>query len=361
MKIVQIVPRLPPAIDGVGDYSLNLARQLRQDFNIETHFIIGDSNWWGLSEIEGFSISKLLDRSSQTLASLLSQLSTNKILLHYVGYGYAPRGYPLWLIEGLETWSNSNTKSHKIVTMFHEIYASSWQPWTSSFWLSSKQKQLVKRLTELSDGRLTSLQEYSQIIAKLSPEKQNKVLTSPVFSNIGELTKNLILAKRKPQLVIFGGRGRRIKVYQNSLEELNLACQLLQIKEIIDIGPKTGLKLNKIINVSVREMGELDIRKISQILSESQAGFFDYNIKRLAKSTIFASYCSHGILPISPRNHNPIVDGIKAGQHYWVVDKKKESLTGIQNLQKIANNAYSWYQNHNLSAQTQVFASQFNI
>ena len=39
------VPRLPPAIDGVGDYALNLARQLRKDFNIQTHFIVGNSTW----------------------------------------------------------------------------------------------------------------------------------------------------------------------------------------------------------------------------------------------------------------------------------------------------------------------------
>ena len=33
--ITAIVPRLPPAIDGVGDYTLNLARQLRKDFNMD--------------------------------------------------------------------------------------------------------------------------------------------------------------------------------------------------------------------------------------------------------------------------------------------------------------------------------------
>ncbi len=41
--VIAIVPRLPPAIDGVGDYALNLARQLRKDFNIHTHFIVGNS------------------------------------------------------------------------------------------------------------------------------------------------------------------------------------------------------------------------------------------------------------------------------------------------------------------------------
>jgi hypothetical protein len=55
MNILQIVPRLPPAIDGVGDYALNLARQLRQDFSIHTHFLVCDPNWNGKTELEGFS------------------------------------------------------------------------------------------------------------------------------------------------------------------------------------------------------------------------------------------------------------------------------------------------------------------
>lgn len=36
--IIQIVPRLPPAIDGVGDYALNLARQLRKIINFRAFF-----------------------------------------------------------------------------------------------------------------------------------------------------------------------------------------------------------------------------------------------------------------------------------------------------------------------------------
>jgi hypothetical protein len=52
--IYQIVPRLPPLIDGVGDYSLQLARTLRENHNIDSKFIIGDPSWLGPTELEGF-------------------------------------------------------------------------------------------------------------------------------------------------------------------------------------------------------------------------------------------------------------------------------------------------------------------
>ncbi|MFM6307537.1 MAG: glycosyltransferase family 1 protein, partial [Dolichospermum sp.] len=103
--IIAIVPRLPPAIDGVGDYALNLARQLRKEFNIHTHFIVGNSTWKGASEIEGFTVSQITDNSASTLVTLLSSNDKySSILLHYVGYGYAQRGCPVWLVQGLEHW-----------------------------------------------------------------------------------------------------------------------------------------------------------------------------------------------------------------------------------------------------------------
>ncbi|HEY9599664.1 MAG TPA: hypothetical protein V6D33_18535 [Cyanophyceae cyanobacterium] len=38
MNMISTVPQLPPAIDSVGDYAFNLARQRRQDFDLDTHF-----------------------------------------------------------------------------------------------------------------------------------------------------------------------------------------------------------------------------------------------------------------------------------------------------------------------------------
>ena len=100
--VISIVPRLPKAIDGVGDYALNLARQLRKDFNIQTQFIVGNPEWKGELEIEGFSISQVIDSNSNQLTALLECDRTSPVLLHYVGYGYAKRGCPVWLVDGIQ-------------------------------------------------------------------------------------------------------------------------------------------------------------------------------------------------------------------------------------------------------------------
>ena len=39
-----------------------------------------------------------------TISYALKELEAETVLLHYSGYGYAPRGAPFWLVEGLEHW-----------------------------------------------------------------------------------------------------------------------------------------------------------------------------------------------------------------------------------------------------------------
>jgi len=139
MKILQIVPRMRPAIDGLGDYALNLALHLEKEFNIITEFLVADPFWEGGNSINSFEINKINKRNTNELIKNISDFST--IILHYVGYGYAKRGCPTWLIKALECWKRENSKN-KIITMFHEIYAESQYPWTTAFWLSYIQKKI---------------------------------------------------------------------------------------------------------------------------------------------------------------------------------------------------------------------------
>jgi hypothetical protein len=357
-SVTCIVTSLPPAIDGVGDYALNLARQLRQDFGIETHFVVGEPTWEGAREIEGFPISVLPVRSNAAaLSSLLNERpSPATVLLHYVGYGYARRGCPLWLVEGLRQWRTTGV-SRFLVTMFHEIYACG-PPWSSSFWLSPLQRNLAFRLAQLSDGCLTSGQGYAKILQELSQGKQTEILTLPVFSTIGEPEQVPTLAERHRRLVVFGGRSQRLLVYQKSSSELSESCQRLGIEELWDIGPPTGLTLSTLKGVPVVEMGRQPAPQVREILLNSLAGFFNYNPDELAKSTIFAAYCAHGLLPVSPRSISLPIDGIIAGKHYWTTVDKTHNLNLPEGLQAIADNARAWYQTHNLSVQAKIFAAQ---
>jgi hypothetical protein len=355
-RIISIVPRLPPAVDGLGDYGLNLARQLRQDFGLVTDFVVGDPNWVGESSIEGFTVKQVAMQSSAALLDLLASESPYcaTVFLHYVGYGYAKRGCPLWLVEGLERWRGA-ASNRRLVTMFHEIYANG-PIWTSAFWTSPLQKNLAERLAFLSDNCFTSKQGYAEIIYRLSQGKHAKIPALPVFSNVGEPDYVSPLVERPRQLVVFGGGGPRSRVYDRSRLALERTCRELEIEEIVDIGPSLGFEIGAVNGTSVTCLGVKTAQEISSLLSSSVAGFFDYSTEYLAKSTIFAAYCAHGVIPVGVFYEGLNVDGLEAGKHYWLADRHQGSLN-LLGGQVVADNAHAWYQTHQLSVQARTFAT----
>ena len=276
-RITSIVPRLPPAVDGLGDYGLSLARHLRTEFGLVTDFVVGEPNWAGVAKIEDFEVKQVTARSRAAMLELLpSELQSKAtVLLHYVGYGYARRGCPVWLVEGLERWRQAGS-NRRLVTMFHEVYAYNPRIWTSQFWTSGLQKNLAARLAKLSDRCLTSKQGYAKIISELSQGKHTTIPALPVFSNVGEPEHLLPLVERPRRLVVFGGAGPRSRVYQRSRLALEKTCRELEIEEIIDIGPELGLEIEPVNGISVVRRGILSAREISCHLSSSVVGFFDY-------------------------------------------------------------------------------------
>jgi hypothetical protein len=146
-------------------------------------------------KLRDFHITQVSVCSANTLLSLLpsDRQQPTTVLLHYVNYGYAKRGCPVWLVDGLQRWRSASV-NRSVVTMFHEVYATG-PPWASSFWLSPLQRNLAARVASLSDRCLTSRQGYAKLLYELSLGKQTQIPTLPVFSNIGEPEQVLTLGR----------------------------------------------------------------------------------------------------------------------------------------------------------------------
>ena len=368
MNIIQIVPRIFPAIDGVGDYALNLAHKLRELFAIETHFVVADTDWRGQPEVDGFAITKLSEPSQEALFSTLQRISPiNRIcpiILQYVGCGYAKRGCPLWLVRGLELYRRFNSDS-KLATMFHETYGSgppyygADPPWISAFWLAPIQKNIAKRLTNLSDLCFTSRAGFKRQLRNLTLKGNTPISLLPVFSNVGEQSNPPPPTERESILVVFGSRLSRIRTYTQFSAQMEECCRLLQIDFIYDIGSDTGLNLNRIGRRKVVSLGKKTSVEIANLFARSKAGILNYHPEYLAKSGVFAAYCAHGIIPIvafTPMSETIDSDGLTAGKHYLFVANKNLSINSKLE-QVIASNAHDWYQTHNLTMQAQTFAA----
>ena len=356
-QITTIITRLPPAIDVVGDYGLKVALELREHHNLDTKFIVGDPTWDGKASINGFEVEKVRERNSQSLIKALD--SSERVLLHYVGYGYARRGCPTWLIAGLETWYKKLPEAN-LVTMFHELYANG-AIWSSAFWTSPLQQSLFKRLVRLSDRSITSREEYKIKISQVMAGKHSQVDQLPVFSTVGELSQPIPLRQRQRRLVIFGSASWRCYAYRRSLAHLERICRDLEITEIIDIGSGVGFDLPLVNQITVTAVGIRSVEEISQYLAEAIAGFLDYPTEFLGKSTIFAAYCAYGVVPVGVfyPNQKPL-DGLEVGKHLLLADRHVGKID-LKLPEAIANHAYMWYQTHNLSVHGKIFAANLNL
>lgn len=342
--ITMIVPKLPPLIDGIGDYGLNLARQLYQDFGLRTRFIVGSPDCPAEHQEEFFEVVSVTARSQAALLKLLP-VPPATVLLHYAGHGYAKRGYPLWLYQALHHWHQAGGC---LITMFHELYAN--RPLFSSAVLTAPiQKRLAVQLMQISDRALTTRQLYAEKIQALSDHKN--VISLPVFSNIGEVQHPNPLYARSRELVIFGSSSTRQRIYQQAslLEQI---YQSLEIQMIIDIGAEIEIKSN----LPIQKLGIQPAEQISQILSGAIAGVVDYPTGYLAKSGIFASYCSHGLLPIVISSCLQNQDELEMNRHYWLANRELD----LNQTQEIATAAHTWYQAHSLKVQAQAIAQSLD-
>lgn len=348
-NILSIVTGLPPAIDGVGDYAAILAKALTDRHHIATQFITCNINQLKISAELKFTPLQLPQRNRDILLNLLDRhADLDTLLLHYVGYGYAKRGCPVWLVDALRQWRRAKP-TRKLATMFHEVYATARQPWNSQFWTSPLQQKLAKDLIDLSDLVFTSTQMYVDRINKLSNKHQGQIPILPIFSTIGESrASHISFADRQPWLVTFGNSQSRQATYTDSFEQLGAICQQLAITEIYDIGSKSTEIARDLPGVKVNRMGILPAAEISDLLSRARVGFLNYPTTYLAKSTIFAAYTSHRVCPIFDRqNIAPNPDGIMFEQHYWAQQQPTARLD-LATAEAIAERAHSWYLEHDV-------------
>ncbi|HSF44327.1 MAG TPA: glycosyltransferase family 1 protein [Thermoanaerobaculia bacterium] len=325
--VVQIVPSLPPPAEGVGGYALALGEILREHAGLPSRFL---------------PARHLPALTAEALSAALEETGGHAVLLHYAGYGYHPRGCPSWLVRALEGWAR---EGRRLVTIFHEVWAMG-PPWRSSFWLSPLQRRLAGALARSSAGVVTSLELYRRNLLGRAPGREVFVL--PVFSTVGEPASVPALAERSRRLVVFGGPGARGRAFREVREALEAACRELGIAEICDVGPPLPERPQRVAGVPVRSLGVLPAAEVSALLLDSLAGFVAYPAPFLAKSTIFAAYASHGLLPVSAW-HRPRREA-ETPPPFWRPGAPDEP-------QAVADRARAWYAGHSLDRHAAVYRS----
>ena len=338
--ILQILPRASPGRDGVGDYARTLAVRLAQHHGLKTIFI---------SPTGGNDLAPAAAAARETKAD-----RSAAIVLHYVNYGYSRKGVPLWLPPALHRLQQ--TTGAAPITVFHELYASgsSWRQ--SAFWLRPLQVRVARSIAALSDTCIVSSEVARQQLARLAPK--TRINVHPVFSNFGEpaFSSSEIAQRDSHRWIICGGT----ELVERSLRSFLAVASFIPER----FAPHDLLVIGGSDNPAVRQMleGETTIRTqyrpqveanaASELLAEATFGWMDYfhqstvPMPLILKSTTFAAYCAHGVIPVLPHSGAIVALGGDALPGPFFIATSEQNLPAESDRAANAALFYQWYERH---------------
>lgn len=355
MNLLQIVPRLPPSICGVGDYSWLLARALREQHGIETRFLVVDPSWQPADGESEFSFERVAaDRRGATNQIERLAQSCDAVLLQYSGYGFAKRGAPLWLLAALRALRLRRPRL-RLITMFHELYATG-PFFRSSFWFSHAQRWITRSIARLSHCAHTNRQASARWLEAAAPSLRGRITAMPVFSNLGEDSQPLPPSQRPNRLLLF-----QPPPYDSPMERpfwitWSKVNQMLEPTETVIAGRSSALPPSSQFN----RVGILSSADASTLFSKSRYCLMDYYDGYLGKSGIFAAIASHGSACILSKSNHSEDEGLAEGRHY-VMASDAGCYREPKILNRIASSGWGWYQSHSIQHTAASYAEHLDL
>lgn len=353
-SIIQLVPRITSEPNGVADYASTLAEALENIAEIRSVFLSGNPASYPACKFDSGNISWLQQQRPMTLVALLEELfdknSPEALLLHFSGYGYEKRGVPVWLLKGLRIFKHRRPRA-PILTIFHELYANGW-PWRSSFWLSTTQQYIARKILDLSAEVITPTTPYRKQL--LQWKNDARVVCAPVFSNVGEAGAGMPPSRRPATAVVFGLTGADDQIFRLYRAHLERIVSIMKIERIVNIGPREHAQLTVFASVPVTSTGVLPSLALSNVLMRARIGFVSYPFNVLGKSGVFAAYAAHGTLPIVfAKTKTEAQEGLEVNRHF-LDGKLLQSGVDLETLALMQGRLSAWYESHSVRQQARM-------
>jgi hypothetical protein len=175
----------------------------------------------------------------------------------------------------------------------------------------------------------------------------------PVFSTIGEPNCVAPVAERPPNMAVFGQPGVELKVYAGPQYELSASiAKELGILNIIDIGARISPSPSHLGAVPIVSLGQLCAESVSRYLMSCRFGLVNYDIARLEKSSVFAAYAAHGVIPVCIGSLVNPPAGLEEGRHFL-----RWPIRALPDLGAMQSDLTHWYDGHSTSKHADLLAS----
>lgn len=346
-RILQIVPNIPGGVDGVGDYALTLASKLQDASGYTTVFATPRLS--SVTTVRGFEVRPFDDLAALSYA--------DRVILHYVNYGYQKRGVPFGLVSSLRRLRKQHRG--KLLTVFHELYGSG-PPSGSAFWLQPLQIHLARSVGRLSDECIVSNENFSAELHRLVPTAQIRLHPTPSGLEEPSLTKDQIAGRDPHQWAIVGGTVLTERSVRSFARAFQSIPQSITPQTLFVLGGNENATTRSLLNnlkLKSDYRPRIASQDASEILRTCSYMWLDYfhrsdvQTSIALKSSAFAAACAHAVIPVFPHRGTPM--SIKGDQlpGPFFVDSTEANAPSADDRPSVATNIYNWYQRHASSDQ----------
>lgn len=356
-NLLQILPRVPPAVCGIGDYAWGIAQGLRDEHEIHSQFLSAGTSWTAPQGETEFPVSRLPALKAGALVEfVLARPEVEAVVLHMSPYGYQKRAVPLWLASAWQQLSRQSRRP-RLITMFHELYASG-PVRSSAFWLQPLQKWVLRRVARASDALRTNRQPYADWLRGVPGLQTNQVEVMPVFSNFGEPAKLPPLARREPAMAMFAWGIHSGESLDTVLGRAATCCRQFGLTRLHLIGWKKDVN-EAGLGLEVVRHGFLEAAAISRLLLSCRMAYTAYSPLHFGKSTLVAAFAAHGLVVITQGKEPMLPDGLEDGRQVLHEGSlARQERPDEVKLESIGRNLRSWYDQHSLAANVRSYATQ---
>lgn len=240
-NVLFISPGFPPSVNGVGDYTYQLAKEfVRGGHRVHVVCPMGEG---GSEQVDGIHVHRRVRQWSgqahRAILQLIEEEAIELVILEFVPHGYHPKGLPFALLPLVNA---VRRKSVRWFTFFHEVYIDSLPGnlrRNIGAWLM---RRLSRSIARRSDIVATSITRYRYLLSQLLAPRETDIAVIPIASNVPE--HPLSTARREKlrrdiapsgELIVafFGARDIQSSLQAlHSLHEEGLSLRILLIGKI---------------------------------------------------------------------------------------------------------------------------------
>lgn len=183
MRILFISNNLPPIVDGVGDYTYNMALEFAKHSH-DTHVVCRNKE--KIRDVyEDIHVTKIVKKwnrqAGKDIAEYIRENGIEVVSLQYVPHGFHPKGLPFGLISVVNEIKRTGAK---LMVFCHEVSVEYSHGSLKQKALEYLMKEITKKILEQANFIATSIAYYRKMIINIGIQQPISII--PIASNIPE-------------------------------------------------------------------------------------------------------------------------------------------------------------------------------